>query len=129
MEISVYGHGTIGAILKTHRENNGVSQRDIASTLNYRSVNFISMLESGRSSIALNRVMDVVGAYQLPNEMALVIIKMLHPDIWTLFTTTLKGNAKLCADPYKLDAKVIGFYKKMLRKYGMKELAAALKAA
>lgn len=126
MDAAVYSHATIGAMLKAHREEIGISQRDIANILKYRSVNFISMLESGRSSIPLNRIVDVINAYQLGNEMALIIIKFLHPDVWTLFVAALKGNKKLCANPYRLDDAVTKKFIKMLRTHGMDELAKAM---
>jgi hypothetical protein len=68
-------------ILVNQRRRLGLSQGDVAKELKYRNVNFISMTESGRSKIPINRITDFIEAYRMSPEFALVILKVQYPEI------------------------------------------------
>lgn len=71
----------IGRILADQRKRIGISQGDVARELGYVNMNFISMIESGRSKIPMNRVDDFVHAYRMNPEFILVILRVMYPDI------------------------------------------------
>lgn len=71
----------IGRILADQRKRIGISQGDVARELGYVNMNFISMIESGRSKIPMNRVDDFVYAYRMNPEFILVILRVMYPDI------------------------------------------------
>jgi transcriptional regulator with XRE-family HTH domain len=80
----------IGALLKAKREGIYKSQRDIALELGYRNINFISMIESGRSSPPLSRLPDIAKAYDLSEDFTLVMLKKLYPDSFDALRYILK---------------------------------------
>ncbi len=75
----------LGTLLKEYREENKLSQRDIASSLGYANANFISMLETGKTNIPVKRLNDVIEAYQMDSEFITVFVQKLMPDMWELF--------------------------------------------
>jgi len=81
------GHpNRLGKLMRRWRETHELSQREIAARLGYKNVNFISMLEHGTSSVPLGRIFDVVKAYELPKEVAVVMAKTISPDAWKMIT-------------------------------------------
>lgn len=72
----------IGAVLKAQREKVNISQKEIADKLSYRNANFISMIETNKSSVPLTRINDFLEAYELPSEFGLVILKCLYPECY-----------------------------------------------
>jgi transcriptional regulator with XRE-family HTH domain len=78
------GNYPIGELLKRRREELGLSQRNMAGRLQYKNVNFMSMLETGVSAIPLLRIPDIVQAYELPRFVGLAMLHELHPDAWNV---------------------------------------------
>lgn len=99
-------HIVIGNILKTQRSQNDITQSEIAQVLGYRNLNFVSMIESGRSNIPINKILKLVKAYGLDGEFALSIIRELHPDIWSLIVDIVTQNKKAFINIEKLDAEI-----------------------
>jgi transcriptional regulator with XRE-family HTH domain len=82
----------VGRILMEQRNRLGLSQGDIAKALGYVNVNFISMLESGKSKIPVNKIDELVVAYHLPTEFILVILRVMYPDYFeTIHRVTKKA--------------------------------------
>ena len=111
----------IGLYLKKAREKNNLSQKSVAVLLNYKNINFISMIENGVSKIPVNKIMEFVNAYQLPPFIGFVIIREVYGDIWKAILETEKIDPQLKEDSFKeLDKKIGGLFKEELKKYGMK---------
>lgn len=70
----------VGRVLSEQRRRVGLNQGDIAKELGYVNINFISMIESGKSKIPVNRIDDLVAAYQLPPEFILVALQAEYPE-------------------------------------------------
>ena len=70
----------LGRLLYEQRKRIGRNQGDIAKVLGYVNVNFISMIESGKSKIPINRIADLVDAYSMNPEFILVILHIEYPD-------------------------------------------------
>lgn len=70
----------VGRLLADQRRRIGLCQADIAKPLGYVNINFISMIESGKSKIPINRIDDLVKAYQLAPEFILVVLQAQYPE-------------------------------------------------
>ncbi|MBV5326521.1 MAG: helix-turn-helix transcriptional regulator [Chlorobium sp.] len=70
----------VGKVLSEQRKRIGLNQGDIAKQLKYVNINFISMLESGKSKIPVNKIDELVAAYQLPPEFILVAFQAEYPE-------------------------------------------------
>ena len=88
----------IGAILKARREDIDKSQREIAEALGYRNINFISMIESGRSNPPLARAIDICNAYELPYEFVPLMVRELYPDTWQVILAILNQGKEFFAN-------------------------------
>jgi transcriptional regulator with XRE-family HTH domain len=108
-------HLTVGNILKSQREKIGSTQNDIAQALGYRNINFISMIESGRSNIPVSRILDIINAYQMENIFGLVILRELHPDIWKLFLDMVVMCKNEIDSPNKLEKTLEKKTRKLLK--------------
>ena len=91
----------IGLILSRQRNRCGLSQSDIAKKLGYANVNFISMIESGKSKIPINRVDELVAAYQLAPEFILVILRTIYPDFLETIYKVARKVPKIVKDAFK----------------------------
>ena len=120
---------TIGAILKAQRENINISQRQVAEALGYRNVNFISMIESGRSNPPLGKLPDIVRAYQLDYKFVALMVKALYPDAWTTMFYVLdksqSDDGLIGADgktntKEKVDKELDKLHNKELRKFNIR---------
>ena len=109
----------IGAILKEHRERQDKSQRDVALVLGYRNVNFISMIESGRSNPPLSRLADICRAYDLPVDFVPVMLKALFPDTWEAIKSILAISKDLFVNrtPAQIEKELDHMMAKMLKEY------------
>ncbi len=104
---------TIGVYLKKAREEKNLSQKSVAKVLNYRNMNFISMIENGVSKIPVNKIMEFVKAYQLPPFFGYVIIREVYGDIWKAMIETEKINPQLKGLSFKeLDKKIDPYIKR-----------------
>jgi transcriptional regulator with XRE-family HTH domain len=111
---------TIGAYLKKAREEKNLSQKSVAERLNYRNINFISMIESGVSKIPVGKIVEFVNAYQLPPYFGFVIIREVYGDIWRAMIETEKVTPQFeNLSLGELDKKMAALYKKELKKYGI----------
>lgn len=84
----------VGSILKAFRETNELSQRDVALNLGYANINFISMIETGRSSPPIGKIGEIVRAVQADTALITVVLKYLYPDAWN----SLIGAIHDCPD-------------------------------
>jgi transcriptional regulator with XRE-family HTH domain len=73
----------LGEVMKKHRERRGLSQRDVANRLDYRNINFISMIERGGSLIPVPRLNDFCNAYELDAEIGFVIFAIENKASFT----------------------------------------------
>ncbi|MBV5326525.1 MAG: helix-turn-helix transcriptional regulator [Chlorobium sp.] len=80
MDGTNYTKEELGRILSEQRKRVGRSQGDIAKALDYSNVNFISMIESGKSKIPINRIAVLVDAYSMSPEFILVILRVEYPE-------------------------------------------------
>ena len=98
----------IGAVLKAKREDQGMSQRDIALALGYRNINFISMIESGRSNPPLSRLNDIARAYGMESDFVVIMLKELYSDTWGIIKELLITHKDIFAgkQPSQLDKKL-----------------------
>jgi transcriptional regulator with XRE-family HTH domain len=112
---------TIGTFLKKMREKNNLSQKEVAGSLNYKNINFISMVENDVSKIPVNRIMDFVKAYRLKPFLGLVIVREVYGEIWKAMIETEKVASKFIDFPFaKLDKRIQSLYEKELKKCGIK---------
>ena len=120
---------TIGAILKAQRENINISQRQVAEALGYRNVNFISMIESGRSNPPLGKLPEITKAYQLDYKFVALMVKALYPEAWgTMFyilDRCQKDDGLLGADGKtnsreKVDKELDKLHAKELKKFNIR---------
>jgi len=88
----------IGAILKAKREEQNKSQRDVALELGYRNVNFISMIESGRSNPPLSRMSDICRVYDMEPEFLPMMVRLIYPETWEVVTTLLMQGKEIFAN-------------------------------
>ena len=94
-----------------------MSQKSVARLLNYKNINFVSMIENGVSKIPVNKIMEFVNAYQLPPFFGFVIIREVYGDIWRAIMETEKINPQIEELSFKkLDKKIGALYKKELEK-------------
>ena len=111
----------IGRVLREHRARIGLSQSDIAKSLGYANVNFISMIESGKSKIPVNRVDDLVSAYQMSPEFTLVILRAEYPEYLTTIIRLAKRIPRIfkefISDP---DEEINTIYSKILDSIAIK---------
>ena len=91
----------IGLILKMFRERNNILQNQIAEKLGYVNLNFISMVETGKSSVPLARLEEFQKAYGAPAELIPIMLKYLYPETWNIFLLSL-GK---CKDLFGTDKK------------------------
>lgn len=54
-----------GAIVAQRRQDLSLSQAELATKLRYANVNFISMMESGRSKVPIERALDVANMLEV----------------------------------------------------------------
>lgn len=113
-------HIVIGRALKAIREESGQTQLNIASQLGYRNVNFIYLIEQGRSNIPVGKILDLVEAYKINKNFAMAIVKHLHPDIWDLFKAMVKQNYSEMKDFDSFEANIEGAFVKKAEEYGVR---------
>jgi transcriptional regulator with XRE-family HTH domain len=85
----------IGAVLKIQREKINISQKEIADRLSYRNANFISMIETNKSTVPLTRINDFVEAYEMPKEFGLVLLKYLYPECYQAIFSAMPAMRNL----------------------------------
>jgi transcriptional regulator with XRE-family HTH domain len=83
----------VGTFLKKYRESKGMSQRDVANKLGYRNINFMSMMEKGGSALPPNRIMEIVNAYCIPQEVSGGIFSLVYEDLWASVVNCLCAGA------------------------------------
>ena len=77
---SKIGFKDVGRVLSEQRRKIGLNQAVIAKELGYVNINFISMIEGGKSKIPVNKIDELVKAYQLPPEFILVAFQAQYPE-------------------------------------------------
>jgi transcriptional regulator with XRE-family HTH domain len=109
----------IGELLKRQREFLNLSQKDIGDRLNYRYFNFISMIENGTTKIPLNRVPDVVKAYELAPEFMMIFTRALHPETWNVICQIKENNKSFNTGITVADVEknMIAFFKDTLKEF------------
>lgn len=109
----------IGAILRGFRETNELSQRDVATKLNYVNVNFISMIETGRSSPPLGKLVELKDAFQADAAIVPVVLKFLYPDAWGSMIGAIHECPDLfgCSIDNKVDSRIEAKFLKLIKEY------------
>jgi transcriptional regulator with XRE-family HTH domain len=80
----------VGRLMTANRNRLGISQGEIAKELGYANANFISMTETGKSKIPVNKIDAFVEAYRMSPEFSLVILKVMYPDMLETILTLAK---------------------------------------
>jgi transcriptional regulator with XRE-family HTH domain len=73
----------LGAFLKKLRLRKGRSQIDIAVKVGVASINFISMLEHGKTSVPIDKFSRYMEAYGATYQESLLFFRSNWPDAWT----------------------------------------------
>jgi len=109
----------VGAILKAQRENQNMSQRDVAHLLGYRNINFISMIESGRSNPPLARLADIAVAYGMDAEFVPTMLREIYPETWEIIKTLLAQYKDILANkgPVALEKQIDKSLAKYCKEY------------
>lgn len=121
-EISI-SQVAIGALLKAHREHMNLQQRDIAQALRYRNINYISILESGRSNIPLAKIKELAEAYRIDAIIIPIITKYLNPDVWELQMSIIEKCPELFGNLNRetIESEIDKRYFELLREYSLGE--------
>ena len=85
---------TAGLILKRRREELGLSQRQVADALGYRNYNYISMIETGRSAIPVNKIPAIVIAYNINPAFGCMLLKANFEETWDMAVGVLSPVAE-----------------------------------
>lgn len=91
----------LGRLLFTQRKAIGFSQGDVTKRLGYANLNFISMIEAGKSKIPINRVSDFVSVYGFSKDFALVILRVMHKDAFDAFLSLATEIPRVFKDALK----------------------------
>ncbi len=104
----------IGNLLKAKREDEGLSQSDVADKLEYKNYNMISIIESGRANLPLKRISDFVRVYGFDKIDSAIFLKKLHPEVWDSFMGITEEKFKTSKEfNEEIDVK----FKKYLKDY------------
>jgi len=118
-------HIIVGSLLKTHREEQGITQKDIATDLELRHSNFVSMFESGKTPVPLGKLTQVLRAYQMPKNLLPAILKSTNLEAYNLLTDILEARKDLIGLSKKeINEKIDKEMKDTLVAYGLEGLAA-----
>lgn len=110
----------IGSILKTSREENELSQRDVARKIGYANTNFISMIETGRSSPPLGKLSQLCEAVGAEPILVPIILKYLYSDAWMTVVSAIRNCDKdVFNDGEKIDEKVEASFIEYIKNYSM----------
>lgn len=111
----------IGRVLSGQRKRVGLSQGDIAKAMGYVNINFISMIEAGKSKIPVNKIDSLVDAYQMNPEFILVVLRSEYPEYLAAIIRLAKRIPRIfkeaIADP---DIEIEAIYKKTLESIAVK---------
>lgn len=88
----------IGRVLTGQRKRVGLSQGDVAKQLGYVNINFISMIESGKSKIPINKIDQLILAYQMNTEFMLVVLRCYYPEYLEAIIRLAKRIPKIFKD-------------------------------
>ena len=82
-------------------------------------MNFISMIESGRSNPPLSRLADICRAYDMPVDFVPVMLKALFPDTWEAIKSILAISKDLFVNrtPAQIEKELDHMMAKMLKEY------------
>lgn len=92
-----------GSWLKEQRGKIGMTQKQIAQKTGYRNSNYICMIENGKTRMPATEIFTIADAYQLPDKGALLIVKLLHPELWKILNEMVARNPNI----FKTDIKDI----------------------
>ncbi len=88
----------VGNVLSEQRKRIGICQGDIAKQLGFANMNFISMIENGKSKVPINRIDDLVNAYQLAPEFILVVLQAEYPEYLGTMLRLAKKTPRIFGD-------------------------------
>ncbi len=112
----------IGSVLSRQRKRVGLSQADIAKAMGYVNINFISMLEAGKSKIPVNRIDDLVDAYQMNPEFILVVLYSQYPEYLATIIRMAKRIPKIFKEVIaNSDIEIEAIYLKALESVAVKK--------
>lgn len=72
----------IGQLIRTRREDLGLTQNDLGRLLGLKYGNFIGMLETGKAAFPMARVLDYAKALEVdPPDLLRVVFQEMFPDL------------------------------------------------
>jgi len=81
----VFNGSLAGEFLKRWREGLNFSQQELTTMLEYKNVNFVSMIERGMAKVPADRIKDFARVYMIPqNVFTALILKCSYPETWEL---------------------------------------------
>ncbi len=109
----------IGELLKRQREVMGLSQQEIGSQAGYPRGNLVGMIEGGRCVIPLSKVSQFTAAYCFHPEFSLVLIKYLHPGVWSDIPGATEEHQGLSFAKDEMNRRVDDVFRKSLECHGL----------
>lgn len=108
----------VGKLLKRKREELGGTQKEIARVMDYKSANYVSMLETGSSKIPFTKIPEITRAYCLDRLYIVIIIRQLYPEHWNLIKELMRAVPELDAIVHEtLEKDVAEMYDEALDEY------------
>ncbi|MBF0101891.1 MAG: helix-turn-helix transcriptional regulator [Desulfobacterales bacterium] len=84
----------MGHIFREYRERMGRSQAEICKMIGYKNPNYITMVETGRTKLPINKVLLAAKKYDLGKYGVPFLVKMLYPEVWSIILQILKDNSE-----------------------------------
>lgn len=96
----------IGRLMKQYRRQNELTAKEIADKIGFKNSNYISMIESGKSQskAPVNKIKFFADAYQADVRLKAALLRVAHPDIWSLFLDMMHDYAGI--DPGNFDREI-----------------------
>lgn len=111
----------LGMLLKAIRENEGVSQRDIALGIGYSNATFVCNVEKGANNMPIDKIFEFARNYAPADitMLSLAILRLAHPTAWTTCYRAFSDGFDVDADK-KLEKKVDKWIGKQCAQFDIK---------
>jgi transcriptional regulator with XRE-family HTH domain len=110
----------VGAFLRDRRQELGLTQREIATSMGYVSLNSISNLETGREGLPAKRIYAWADILQLPRD---AFFRFVTGETETMETGKVSSAA--ATEMTKVEAELLAAYRRLPAKYQRRLRAAA----
>jgi transcriptional regulator with XRE-family HTH domain len=110
----------VGAFLRERRQELGLTQREIADSLGYVSLNSISNLETGREGLPAKRIYAWADILQLPRD---AFFRFVNGEADTMGTG--KASSAAAAEMTRAEGELLDAYRRLPPKYQRRLRAAA----